>query len=157
MPISPAADGQMHCGQLDIRIDTDGVWFYNGSKICRPDMLSLFASVLCRDEGGAFWLVTPTELGRITVEDAPFIGVELYPSGTGPEQCLSLRTNMDEIVPIDAEHPLVMRDHLPYVMIREGIEARINRASYYDLVDRATSNASGMLGVWSAGVFFPLS
>jgi hypothetical protein len=47
----------------------------------------------------------------------------------------------------------------PYLVVRPGLEARIARAVFYQLVDLATeAPATGHpgLGVWSAGNFFPL-
>jgi hypothetical protein len=61
----------------DIRIARDGVWFYHGSPIGRLPLVKLFASVLRRDDRGDFWLITPAERGRIVVDDAPFVAVEL--------------------------------------------------------------------------------
>ena len=60
-------------GDLDMRIARDGTWFYLGSPITRPGMVKLFSSILKR-EGDAFFLVTPVEKWRISVEDAPFVG-----------------------------------------------------------------------------------
>ena len=74
--------GQVICGDLDIRIDQGGVWHYQGSPIGRKELVRLFATVLYRDEDGDYWLVTPAEVGRIEVEDAPLIAVELALSGS---------------------------------------------------------------------------
>src|SRR5207245_986903 len=62
-------------GDLDMRIARDGTWFYRGSPITRMPLVKLFASVLRREPDGGYWLVTPAERGRVTVEDAPFIAV----------------------------------------------------------------------------------
>ncbi len=63
------------CGDFDIRIARDGSWHYENSPIGRKELVCLFASVLRRDEDGAYVLETPVERGIITVEDAPFIAV----------------------------------------------------------------------------------
>ena len=128
-------------------------------------MVKLFSSVLQRDDGGAYWLVTPAERGRIEVEDAPFIAVGLEVEGEGEEQSLTFRTNLDEIVVADADHPIrVSHDSAsgepsPYVMVRDRLEARINRPGYYQLVELGVEGRDGggdILGVWSKGKFFPL-
>ena len=64
-------------GDLDMRIARDGTWFYRGSPIARQRLVKLFASVLRREDDGSYWLVTPVERGRVSVEDAPFLAVEL--------------------------------------------------------------------------------
>src|ERR1700710_567652 len=39
------------CGDIDMRIASDGTWFYGGTPIGRPALVKLFASVLRKDEG----------------------------------------------------------------------------------------------------------
>lgn len=160
----------VECGDLPFLIRRDGVWLYRGSPIGRKEMVCLFASVLKREADGSFWLETPAERGRIEVEDAPFLAVELDWRGEGREQVLSFRTNIDEIVaagpdhPIRIAHDLVTCEPTPYLRVRDGagryaIEARITRAVYYELVALAVPNrvlGRKLLGVWSGGRFFPL-
>ncbi len=134
-----------------IIIRRDGVWLYHGSPIQRPELVRLFSTVLQRDDSGTYWLITPVERGRITVEDVPFIGIALLAEG----DTLQIRTNIEELVPIDSVHPLVMRGGAPHIEVRAGIEARLNQATYYDLVNRAVEQ-NGMLGVHSAGQFFAI-
>ena len=64
------------CGDLDMRISADGTWHYLKTPIGRPALVKLFASVLKR-EGDKYFLVTPVEKVGITVDDAPFLAVEL--------------------------------------------------------------------------------
>ncbi len=153
------------CGNLPFVIKRDGTWMYRGSAIERKELVCLFASVLKRGDDGSFLLETPAERGRIEVEDAPFVAVELDWGGDGRHQTLSFRTNVDQVVTAGPEHPIrVAHDLLtceptPYILVRPGIEARINRAVYYELVALAVPEWVGcrrMLGVWSCGRFFPL-
>src|SRR5687767_6964260 len=65
-----------YCGDLDMRISADGTWHYLKTPIGRPALVKLFASVLKR-EGDRYVLVTPVEKVGITVDDAPFLAVEL--------------------------------------------------------------------------------
>ena len=157
--------GRVVCGDLDMRIDRDGVWYYHGSAVRRKELVCLFASVLTRDEDGRYWLVTPTEIGLVQVEDAPFLAVELFNAGSGREQVISLRTNVDEIVTVNDGHSLHVvtnpdsGEPSPYVHLREGIEARVARSVYYELVARGVEEEiDGRLffGVWSSGSFFVL-
>jgi hypothetical protein len=161
------------CGDFAIRIARDGTWFYRGSPIGRKELVCLFASVLKREPDGSYVLETPVERGRIEVEDAPFVAVEMFwrdcadpfvPNPT-PRQCLTFRTNLDEMVTADAEHPIRVqvdprsREPRPYITVRPGLEARINRAVFYELVALAQPEmveGRPMLGVWSEGVFFPI-
>jgi hypothetical protein len=160
----------VECGDLPFLIRRDGTWLYRGSPINRKELVCLFASVLKREADGSFWLETPAERGRIEVEDAPFIAVELDWAGDGRQQTLSFRTNVDKVVtagpdhPIRVAHDLLTCEPTPYILVRPGegqqdIEARINRAVYYELVALAVPEWVGcrrMLGVWSSGRFFSL-
>ncbi len=161
---------QFDCGNLPFLIRRDGTWLYRGSPIGRKELVCLFASVLKRAGDGSYWLETPAERGRIEVEDVPFVAVELDWTGSGRDQRLSFRTNIDEVVTADTEHPIrVAHDLLtchptPYLMVRPGdggpgIEARIGRAVYYELAALAEPGWIGCrrtLGVWSCRRFFPL-
>ncbi len=153
------------CDGLDMRIDREGVWYYQGSPIRRKELVCLFASVLTRNEAGEYWLITPSEICNVEVEDVPFLAVELFFSGAGREQIISLRSNVDEIVSVDNDHPLYVIDHpetgepSPYLVMRNGIEARLTRAVFYELVSMGVEEpVDGALffGVWSRGSFFPL-
>ncbi|SDH11184.1 DUF1285 domain-containing protein [Roseospirillum parvum] len=176
LPDPPMGAGQPLCGDVDIRIAADGRWYHEGSPIGRHELVCLFASVLKRDAAGDYWLETPSEKARITVEDAPFLAVEMFRAGAGREQVLSFRTNVDEVVSLDAEHPLRLAEEpmsgsaAPYIEVRPGLEARLTRAVYYHLVGLAVfepDQASGddgdgdgdgkvPFGVWSDGHFFVL-
>jgi hypothetical protein len=153
------------CGHFDIHIDRDGSWFYRGTPINRAALVKLFGTVLERDVDGAYWLVTPAERGRITVDDAPFLAVELERSGEGPAQELIFRTNLGDFVTADAAHPLrIATDPAtatprPYILVRNRLEARLTRPVFYSLVEWGMEERVGGLarfGVWSKGTFFPL-
>lgn len=154
----------------EMRIARDGTWFYHGTPIGRIALAKLFSTVLKRDAAGDFWLVTPAERGRITVEDAPFVAVELKAEGGGEDQTLSFRTNLDEWATAGPEHPIrigadsepgvkLSGASVPYILIRDGLEARIGRAVFYELVELAIERQTPQgieLGVWSERTFFPL-
>jgi hypothetical protein len=155
-----------YCGDIGMRIRADGVWFYQGSPIGRKPLVKLFASVLRKDADGKHYLVTPVEKVDVAVEDAPFLAVEMEMSGKGAEQVLIFRTNVDDVVRCDGDHPLrfAAEQHSgglkPYLRVRGRLEALVTRAVYYDLVELAASrdgDPEGGMGVWSAGAFFPLT
>jgi len=148
-----------------MRIARDGTWFYHGSPIGRKPLVKLFASVLGRDEDGVYWLTTPVEKGRVEVDDAPFVAVALTVAGAGRDQRLRFRTNLDDEVTADADHPIRVVENpetgepAPYVLVRDRLEALITRAVFYQLVEHGVEHARDgetLFGVWSAGCFFPL-
>jgi len=169
-PPAPPARVPAECGPLPFLIKRDGTWMYRGSPITRKPMVCLFATVLKREADGTYMLETPAERGTIEVEDAPFLAVELTWTGHGSRQMLSFRTNVDQCITAGPEHPIRISHDLltceptPYLHVRHGngphpIEARINRATYYELVALAEPgmlHGRKVLGVWSDGMFFSL-
>ena len=157
--------GPQLCGDIDIRIGRDGTWFYCGSPIGRKPLVKLFAGVLHRDIDGDYWLETPVEKCRICVDDAPFTAIEMFVDGVGREQQISFSTNIDEIVIADAAHPIRVAidtetsEPSPYIWLRDGLEALIARAVFYDLValgEEVEVNGEAVLGVWSCGQFYSI-
>ena len=153
---------------IDLRIAGDGVWYYQGAPIRRPRLVRLFASVLKR-EGDEYFLVTPAEKCRITVEDLPFRILLLDVAGAGIDMRLEVTTDMGERYPMDREHPLRMAPtpdaasgEAPCMLIRDGMAGRFNRNSYYRLAELMTQGAhpehgDPWFGVWSYGAFFPMT
>lgn len=151
--------------QYDIRIARDGTWYHNGDPIRRLELAKLFATVLRRDDAGDYWLITPAERGRIVVDDVPFVAVEMTVNGDGRNRVLSFRTNLDEWVDAGPDHPIRIETHpetgepRPYILIKKGLEARISRPVFYELVDQCEPEAQdreAVVGVWSRNTFFAL-
>jgi hypothetical protein len=152
------------CGDLEIRIARDGTWHYRGSPIGRLPLVKLFASVLRRETDGHYWLVTPAQRGRVEVEDVPFLAVAVTAEGHGVDQQLIFRTNLDEFVTAGPDTPLRIEtaangEPAPYILVRDGLEARLVRPVFYELVELATEQQAGrrtQFGVWSRGTFFSI-
>ena len=104
-------------------------------------------------------LVTPAEKLSIAVEDAPFIAVAMAPSGDGEDQRLTFTTNVGDDVVAGPNHGLRFVPDprsgapVPYLHVRRGLEAKVARPVYYQLVERAIMRGKD-LGVWSDKNFF---
>ncbi len=148
-----------HCGHSDMRIARDGTWFHMGTPIGRPAMVRLFSTILRRETDGRHVLVTPVEKLDIDVDDAPFVAVDVISAGTGRDRELAFRLNTDEHVIAGPDNPLKIvhapdGEPRPYLMVRRGLEALINRAVFYQLVDMAMAEDHAPPGLWSRGAFF---
>ncbi len=152
------------CGDLDMRIARDGTWFYEGTPIGRPALVRLFSTILKREDG-RYFLVTPVEKVGITVDDAPFVAVDFRAEGQGRDQRLTFVTNLGDETVAGPDAPLrVTRDPqtgepAPYVMVRAGLEALIDRKSFYRLVELGVTEpheGRDWFGLWSSGRFFPV-
>lgn len=153
--------GELPVDDLAIAIDRDGTWRHRGEPIRRIELVRLLASVLHRDDQGGYWLITPVERGRVEVADVPFLAVELAAEGEGRARRLRFRTNLDAWVPLDEAHPLrIAPGPVPYLLVRDRLEARLLPSVYYELAELAEPGPPGFdadrFGVWSAGRFFPL-
>ena len=146
------------CGDLDMRIARDGTWFYLGTPIGRFELVRLFSSIL-KLENGKYFLVTPVEKVGITVDDAPFVAVDFEAKGEGTDQVLAFETHVGDTTVAGPDNPIrVERDPetgepSPYVHVRAGLEALIDRKSFYRLVDIGVHH-DDWFGLWSSGTFF---
>ncbi|MGL5011431.1 MAG: DUF1285 domain-containing protein, partial [Paracoccaceae bacterium] len=147
------------CGDIDMRIRRDGVWFYEGTPIGRAPLVKLFSSILKR-EGDSYFLVTPVEKVGITVDDAPLFAVDFTATGAGEAQTLTFTTLTEDTVTAGPDHPIrITRDATtgepsPYVMVRAGLEALIDRKSFYRLIDlgaQTLHEGERWFGLWSSG------
>lgn len=154
---------EIDCGELDMRIAADGSWWYRGSRIDRPSLVKLFASVLRREADGSYWLVTPAERGRITVDDLPFVIVEMQVAGEGRDRSIRMRTNLDEWLRLGADHPLRVEEGAHgkrlCVAVRNGLEAVLARPVWYELAALVIGEAdqADAIQLWSDGACFDLS
>jgi hypothetical protein len=149
-----------HCGDIDIVIKKDGLWFHEGTPIGREALVRLFSTVLRKDPDG-FHLVTPVEKMKITVEDAPFIAVRVDREG----DALKFLTNVGDEVEAGPENGIRVEmdpatgQPRPYLHVRRGLEALIARPVFYELVEMAEERDTPegpTLGVASHGAWFPI-
>jgi uncharacterized protein len=154
-----------YCGEIDMRIASDGTWFYQKTPIGRPALVKLFASVLKR-EGDRYFLVTPVEKCGITVEDAPFLAVGMKMETSPSGRVLHFVTNVGDEVPCGPDHPLRFEPETgtgglkPYLLVRRNLWAKVTRALFYDLVELGEERSVEgvrLYGLVSQGQFFPMA
>lgn len=150
-----------HSGEIDIVITADGRWIHEGAAINRAPLVRLFSTVLRKDPDG-YWLVTPAEKMKITVDDAPFIAIALdQDHDEAGRPVLRFTTNVGDVVEAGPDNALrveidpVTQEPRPYVHIRRGLEALVSRPVFYELAAMADEQ-DGMLSVESGGVRFPI-
>ena len=152
------------CGDLDMRIARDGTWYYLGTPIGRFELVKLFSSIIRKDED-KYYLVTPAEKVGIKVDDAPFVAVDFVTIGKGSNQTLTFETQVGDKVQLNKENSLrVLIDKnsgepKPYIHVRSGLEALIDRKSFYRLIEICSTNTNNKeewFGLWSNKNFFPI-
>lgn len=152
-----------HSGESHMTIQADGAWLHEGSPITRPAMVRAFATLLMRDAQGQHWLVTPHERLAIAVDDAALVAVDMevrHDPASG-QAVLAFRLNTDDIVLCGPDHPLRVAGtaEVPafYLAVRHGIEARLNRSTYGQLIAHALAVSTPEdLAVESRGARFAL-
>jgi hypothetical protein len=153
-----------YCGEIDMRIAADGSWHYMGTPISRPALVRLFSTVLRKDPE-RYVLVTPVERVGITVEDVPFLAVEMAVDGEGRDRQVAFRTNVDDLVRAGPDHPLRFETDAdggvkPYVHVRGDLWARVTRALALDLIglgEEHEEKGEPMFGLWIADTFCPIA
>jgi hypothetical protein len=153
-----------YCGEIDMRIAADGSWHYMGTPINRPALVRLFSTVLRKDPE-RYVLVTPVERVGITVDDAPFLAVEMAVEGEGTDRQIAFRTNVNDLVQVGVENPLRFDEDAhggakPYVKVRGELWALVTRALALDLIGIAEErevDGQRLFGVAAGGAFFPIA
>ena len=137
-----------HCGKMDLKIKANGEWWHEGQLIKRAALLDLFSKVLWK-ENEKFYLKTPVEQIEIEVEDEPLLINQADQVEIDGKTYLQLTTTNQDVVIVDTEHPIFMREYAgelrPYVHVRFGMNALIQRQSFYHLINYGilSENAQG--------------
>ena len=132
------------CEGVEMKIDREGNWFYQGSIIGRDKLKILFSRILKLEEG-KYFLVTPVEKVPVTVDLAPYMIVD-YEVDSDYKNII-LKTNLDLSIPLDNDHRLELKkigdEHIPFVHVRNNIEGFISRSVYYSLIEIALNQDNG--------------
>ena len=127
-----------HCGAMDLKVLANGEWWHDGQLIKRQALIDLFSTVLWKEDS-KFYLKTPVEQIEIEVEDEPLFVNSVEQIQLEGLNYIQLSTTTQDVVIVDQEHPIFMREFdgelRPYVHVRFGINALIQRASFFHLVE----------------------
>lgn len=124
-----------HTGNIDIHIGADGQWYHEGRPFQRQALVKLFSSIL-QKEGNDYFLITPVEKLRISVEDAPFVATMVEKK----QSAIIFTTSLADKILLDDQHPIRIETDQqsgsprPYIHFRDGLEALISRSAFYDLI-----------------------
>jgi len=129
---------------MDMVIKADGQWLHEGDPVTRDKLKVLFSKIL-RKEREHYYLVTPVEKIQIEVVDAPFLVIDFTIEGHGEQQVVWLLTNIGDKVPLSLAYDIDLRGEAqrPYLRLWRGLDALIERNTYYQLLDCAQEVANG--------------
>lgn len=130
-----------HEGSIDIVIKSDGQWFHEGQPFLRDRLVLLFSKILTCNYG-YYYLVTPGEKLMITVEDAPFLVVDFEIENIDGLQTVWMLTNIGDRVPLSNEFSIRLDgdEQRPYLTLWRGLDALIERNTYYQLIEQGMEN-----------------
>ncbi|MGN0937041.1 DUF1285 domain-containing protein [Acinetobacter amyesii] len=127
-----------HCGAMDLKVLANGEWWHDGQLIKRQALIDLFSTVLWKEDG-KFYLKTPVEQIEIQVEDEPLFVNQVDHVEIDAKHYIQFTTTTQDLIIVDQEHPIFMREYQgelrPYVHVRFGINALIQRAAFFHLVE----------------------
>lgn len=125
-----------YCGEIDLQIKANGDWFYAGTIFKRPALVKLLASVL-KKENDDYYLVTPVEKIKITVEDAPFVLTQ-WRWQDESQTIMVVCNNVGNEFVLDDKHPITINaEGELYVTVRHNLLAKVHRNIYYQWIDLA--------------------
>ncbi len=132
-----------HCG---IRVDENGDWFYNGSRIFRPDILETLYEKLELLPTGEYVLSDLKERCLLDVADTPFVvsRVDLERDNSGGERIMIGLKNLSRSEILDPATLKTGKGNVLYCTMAGGrFPGRFSRPAYYQLADFIREDESG--------------
>jgi hypothetical protein len=132
-------------GKIAIRIDEQGFWSHEGSSFTRKSIVNLFSKLIVFEEN-KYYLISPTEKWEIEVAVAPFVVIDVDEVKVNSIDAIRCRTLTEQTFLVDEFHAiwLVMindtGEKIPFVKVRDNLNAFFNRAAYYKLMQIAIDN-----------------
>lgn len=150
---------------MDLIIKANGEWWHEGAKVTRESLVSLFASVLWKEDNNGtteYYLKTPVQKMRIHVEDAPLLINDVGIVNENNVSWLEFTTTTGDVVRLDNEHSITLKTYdskdnnaingvdndtrlenmhnietavRPYMMVRNNLTALISRNTFYHLTE----------------------
>jgi uncharacterized protein len=139
---------------FEIKIDKDGLWYYNGAHMFRKEILTVFFEHLKIDECGKYSIELGPERCYLEVEDTAFVVEAVYKNripDNGREQIeIVLSDDSCEILEMNSLQE--GKDNVLYCRVKDGrFTARFSRKSYYQLAEFIEESENG------AGFFIDLN
>jgi uncharacterized protein len=130
----------------EIKIDKDGLWYYNGAHMFRKEILCVFFEHLKIDNCGKYLIELGPERCYLEVEDTAFVVAAVYKTkipDNGREQ-IEIILNDDSREILEVNSLQAGNDNVLYCRVKEGMfTARFSRKSYYQLAEFIEQSENG--------------
>ena len=128
-----------------IRIDKEGVWYYQGAEMFRREFVNFFYQHLQRDDHGRYVIELPNDRCYVEVDDTAFFVKAVYAVNglEGKGTAFRLLLCDDTTEDLDPETLYVGPDNVIYCQVRNRtFPARFSRAAYYQLASHIEQDGS---------------
>ena len=123
---------------LPIRVDKDGLWYYQGALMFRKDILEVFFQNLKKDEEGRYLVELEGDKSFIEVEDTPIVVEAVAKHDRKDDEGESIEVFLSDSTSEELD-PSTLRmntENVLYCGIKNGVfEARFLRAAYYQIAE----------------------
>jgi hypothetical protein len=122
----------------NIRIDKEGVWYYQGAEMFRREFVNYFYQHLHLDDAGRYVIILPNDRCYVDVEDAAYIikTVDYEKTGKDKETGIDLLLCDDTREILDPRTIWIGNGNVMYCRVRGNkFKARFSRAAYYQLAE----------------------
>ena len=119
----------------NIRIDRNGVWYFQGAEIIRRDILEMFYSTMEMDELGRYVLRMGKEVCVLEVEDTPWIvkGIDFIPGSEENPPAFQIRLSDNSTENLNLDELWMNEENVFYCKVKGGkFIARFSRNAYYE-------------------------
>jgi hypothetical protein len=133
---------------FEIKIDKDGIWYYNGAHMFRKEILNVFFEHLKIDECGKYLIELGPERCYLNVEDTAFVVEAVYKTKLpcdGQEQ-IEILLNDDCCEKLEMNSLFTGKENVLYCRVKKGrFTARFSRKSYYQLAEFIEQSENGTI------------
>lgn len=123
----------------NIRIDKEGVWYYNGAEMFRKDILDIFYQNLKKDESGRYIIEFENDRCCLDVEDTPFVVKAVYllvSKNDDSKEAIHILLNDRTVEDLDPDTLWIEKDNVLYCSVKDSkFYARFSKASYYQIAN----------------------
>lgn len=127
----------------EIKIDKDGLWYYNGAHMFRKDIVNLLFQNLKQDRQGRYWIELGGDCCYLEVEDTAYVVIAVYKTRhprTGREQ-IEILLNDDSCEMLNVESLRVGKENVLYCHVKQNqFIARFSRKAYYQMAELIEHN-----------------
>jgi uncharacterized protein len=118
----------------DIRIDSEGIWFYRNVEMTRRDIIALFYQHLMQDASGRHLIEIGQQRYPVEVEDTAYVVWAMQQAGA--EEGINLLLSDYSLESLDPATLRIGKESIPYCKVKNGrLDARFSRSAYYQLAE----------------------